>query len=134
MIAMKYGLFASIAMLLNLGAQYLCLTIYEGFGALYIAIFIGTAVGLITKYVLDKKFIFYVTPENVSKDASLFLLYTVTGVATTAIFWGTEILFDYYFKVEIAKYIGAVLGLSIGYVCKYFLDKKFVFGGETDEI
>ena len=26
-----------------------------------------------------------------------------------------------------AKYIGAVIGLSIGYIIKYFLDKRFVF-------
>lgn len=49
------------------------------------------------------------------------------GVFTTFIFWGFEIGFDLIFKTEMAKYIGAVFGLSIGYIIKYFLDKKFVF-------
>ena len=31
------------------------------------------------------------------------------------------------FNNDNAKYLGAVIGLSIGYIVKYFLDKKFVF-------
>ena len=27
-----------------------------------------------------------------------------------------------------SKYAGAIIGLSIGYIVKYNLDKKFVFG------
>jgi len=46
---------------------------------------------------------------------------------TTFIFWGTEIGFDAFFENENAKYFGAVIGLSIGYIIKYFLDKKYVF-------
>lgn len=49
------------------------------------------------------------------------------GVFTTFIFWGVEISFDYFFKNNNAKYLGAVIGLSIGYLIKYFLDKNFVF-------
>jgi hypothetical protein len=36
-------------------------------------------------------------------------------------------LFDYLINHESAKYVGAVIGLTIGYVSKYFLDKKYVF-------
>ena len=49
------------------------------------------------------------------------------GVFTTLIFWGFEILFDKLFEHELSKYAGAVIGLSIGYIVKYNLDKKFVF-------
>jgi len=49
------------------------------------------------------------------------------GVFTTIIFWGTEIAFDILFQDPNAKYLGAVIGLSIGYVIKYFLDKRYVF-------
>jgi len=49
------------------------------------------------------------------------------SVFTTIIFWGTEIGFDVIFDNDNAKYLGAVIGLSIGYIVKYFLDKKFVF-------
>ncbi len=49
------------------------------------------------------------------------------GIFTTIIFWGTEIGFNAIFENQNAKYIGAIIGLSIGYAIKYFLDKKFVF-------
>jgi hypothetical protein len=35
--------------------------------------------------------------------------------------------FDYIFEDKNAKYLGAVIGLSIGYTAKYFLDKELVF-------
>ena len=60
-------------------------------------------------------------------DAKKFIRYTIMGIFTTFIFWGTEIGFDLYFEEENAKYAGAIVGLSIGYIIKYFLDKKFVF-------
>jgi hypothetical protein len=46
---------------------------------------------------------------------------------TTFIFWGLELLFDALFESELFRYIGAFLGLSIGYSIKYFLDIKYVF-------
>ena len=49
------------------------------------------------------------------------------GVATTLIFWGSEIIFNLLFKADIVKYIGAAVGLTIGYIIKYQLDKRFVF-------
>jgi putative flippase GtrA len=65
--------------------------------------------------------------KDKKEDSQKFILYSIMGVFTTLIFWGFEIGFDYIFDSEIAKYIGAIIGLSIGYITKYFLDKKFVF-------
>ncbi len=127
MTAIKYILFAVISTLFNLLFQYFSFGIYEGVGSLYIAMFFGTLAGLIVKYVLDKKFIFYHEVENKKDDAKKFALYSLMGVFTTIIFWGTEIAFDTFSQNPNAKYLGAVIGLSIGYVIKYFLDKKFVF-------
>lgn len=128
MIAVNYILFAVFATALNLLTQYLSLQIYAGFFDLYLAMILGTLSGLVCKYVLDKKYIFKHTVKDSKDDAQKFILYSAMGVITTAIFWGTEILFDRIFEnTPSAKYIGAVIGLSIGYVIKYFLDKKFVF-------
>jgi putative flippase GtrA len=126
-IAIKYIYFAIVSTLVNLLFQYISFFIYNGFLSLYVAMFLGTLSGLILKYILDKKYIFYHKPKNRKDDSKKFLLYSLMGIFTTFIFWGFEISFDYIFYSEIAKYIGAIIGLSIGYTLKYFLDKKFVF-------
>ena len=127
LLVLKYSLFALIATIINLFTQFISLAIYSQDFSLYIAIFFGTLTGLIVKYILDKKYIFYYVVKDKKEDSQKFILYSIMGVFTTVIFWGFEIGFDYIFDSEIAKYIGAVIGLSIGYIIKYFLDKKFVF-------
>ena len=127
MLAIKYSIFAVISTLFNLLFQYFSFGLYAGFGSLYVAMFIGTLAGLVVKYILDKKFIFYHVVEDKKDDAKKFALYSFMGVFTTIIFWGTEIAFDMLSQDPNAKYLGAIIGLSIGYVIKYFLDKKYVF-------
>lgn len=127
MIAIKYTLFAVISTFFNLFFQYLSFFFYSTHGALYVAMFIGTLAGLLVKYILDKKYIFYHIPANIKDDSRKFILYSFMGIFTTMIFWSTEILFNMLLQSPYAKYIGALLGLSIGYIIKYFLDKKYVF-------
>jgi putative flippase GtrA len=127
MTAIKYIIFAAISTLFNLLFQYFSFKIYSGFGSLYVAMFMGTLTGLVVKYILDKKFIFYHVVENKKDDAKKFVLYSLMGIFTTVIFWGSEIAFHTLSQDPNAKYLGAVIGLSIGYVIKYFLDKKYVF-------
>jgi len=127
MIAFRYIVFAVISTIANLAFQYLSFFIYSGFLSLYIAMFFGTLAGLVLKYILDKKYIFFHTPKSKKDDGKKFLLYSLMGVFTTVIFWGFEMGFYYLYENDNAKYLGAVIGLSIGYVVKYFLDKKFVF-------
>ncbi len=131
MIALKYVCFAVIATVLNLLTQALSLSIYFGAYSLYVAMTFGTLVGLVSKYALDKQFIFGYQPASRMDNVNRFLSYSLTGVFTTAVFWITEITFDAAWESDLAKYVGAVVGLSIGYVLKYYLDKRFVFGGNT---
>ncbi|MCE1274677.1 MAG: GtrA family protein [Chlorobiales bacterium] len=49
------------------------------------------------------------------------------GVVTTVIFWGFEFGFDHLFGTRELRYLGGMIGLGIGYVSKYHLDKQFVF-------
>jgi putative flippase GtrA len=127
MIAIKYTIFAAISILFNLLFQYFSFLVYIGFGSIYVAMLFGTLAGLVAKYILDKKFIFYHISTDKKDNAKKFALYSLMGVFTTIIFWGTEIAFDTLSQDPNAKYLGAVIGLSIGYVIKYFLDKKYVF-------
>lgn len=126
-LAFKYTVFAVIATALNILIQYFSLAIYSHFYSLYIAMFFGTLAGLVVKYILDKKYIFNYVQKNKIDDSRKFFLYSLMGVVTTIIFWGFEFGFDYIFDSESAKYIGAVIGLTLGYIVKYFLDNKFVF-------
>ena len=49
------------------------------------------------------------------------------GVVTTAIFWGMELTFNAIDSGNRSRFLGAVLGLAIGYFVKYHLDRRFVF-------
>jgi len=127
MIAFKYTIFAIISTIFNLSFQYLSFMLYNDIFALYVAMLMGTLAGLLVKYILDKKYIFFYEIQTKQEDGKKFLLYSLMGIFTTVIFWCFEIGFDYFFEHENIKYIGALIGLFIGYVIKYFLDKNFVF-------
>ena len=57
MIPIKYLIFSIFAISVNLAAQLLFFVFYEDNYSIYIGIFIGTILGLITKYILDKNYI-----------------------------------------------------------------------------
>jgi putative flippase GtrA len=126
-IILKYVLFAVISIAVNLIFQFFSFVIYDGVGYFYIAMMTGTTAGLLCKYILDKKYIFYRKPINRKKKVTEFMFYSLTGVVTTLIFWGTEISFNIIFGGDIARYLGAFIGLSIGYATKFLLDKKYTF-------
>jgi putative flippase GtrA len=124
-LALLYSFFAVIATISNILAQELTLmAIADSFALALVA---GTGAGLVVKFLLDRRFIFNAAVRPVSQDSKQFMTYTLTGAATTAIFWGMEIGFDKAFDSLTARYFGATLGLGIGYVIKYQLDKRFVF-------
>lgn len=124
---LRYIIFAFIATAINLTLQFIILLIYHGCCSLYIALFLSTLSGLIIKYELDKRWIFYTTPSSQSDNLKKFSLYSFMGIFTTIIFWGFEIAFDYFMQTPSSKFIGGLIGLTLGYIIKYYLDKKYVF-------
>ena len=127
MITIIYGLFAAIATLANIGAQDIFINIYNGSSSIILSVLFGTLVGLLTKYYLDKRFIFKFKPRDTGHDRKTFFFYTLTGVVTTIIFWGLEFGFQFYFKSSEMRYLGGTIGLLVGYIIKYQLDKRYVF-------
>ena len=87
----------------------------------------GTGAGLVVKYLLDKRFIFRDRVGGAAQHVRKFGLYAVMGLATTALFWGAEIAAAALSTDPQAKYLGGALGLMVGYVVKYRLDRRFVF-------
>lgn len=126
-LAARYVAFAAIATLANLGAQRLVFATVAHEGRFTLALVVGTGVGLVTKYVLDKKWIFFDRARKVAEESRMFTFYTLTGVGTTLIFWGAESLFWVLGGTQSAREAGAVLGLAVGYAIKYRLDRRFVF-------
>jgi putative flippase GtrA len=126
-LVVNYTVFAIVAILANIGSQDISLRIYGGLYSVTVSVLIGTAVGLVVKYLLDKKYIFQYKIVSASHDTRTFSLYTFMGVITTIIFWGFEFGFDYLFQSKVMRYTGGVIGLAIGYSIKYQLDKRFVF-------
>ncbi len=128
-LTLRYALFAAVATFANLAAQRVSLWTYEGSHALALAIAVGTAVGLLLKYLLDKRWIFGDLSSGLLAHTRKFGLYTLMGAITTAIFWGAETGFWFIWKTDFMREVGAVLGLCVGYVIKYQLDKRYVFRG-----
>ncbi|MEM6973142.1 MAG: GtrA family protein [Pseudomonadota bacterium] len=134
-LVLRYGLFAVIATVANLAAQRLVLSLgpdgSEGAMLFAGAVGAGTLVGLVIKYLLDKRWIFFDEATGVRAHGQKFSLYTAMGVVTTLIFWGVETVFWLVWQTHLMREIGAVIGLSIGYVIKYQLDRRFVFTQAT---
>jgi putative flippase GtrA len=126
-LAIVYTIIALIATAANLGAQELTVRAWHGAYQIEISVFIGTGVGLVVKYVLDKIFIFRFRAANTLHDLQTFILYIAMGVVTTLVFWGFEFGFNSAFQDKNMRYLGALIGLAIGYWAKYHLDKRFVF-------
>ena len=124
---LRYTVFAVIATLANLAMQRLVLTGGDSMPWFMAAVAAGTLIGLVVKYLLDKRWIFADTSSGVKAHGKKFGLYTAMGLITTAIFWGTETAFWLIWQTDMMRELGAVLGLSVGYVVKYNLDRRFVF-------
>ena len=130
-LVLRYAAFAVLATLANLAVQRLVLI--GGDTTLWFmgAVGAGTIVGLVVKYVLDKRWIFGDTSTGVKAHSKKFGLYTAMGLITTAIFWSAETAFWLIWQTDMMRELGAVLGLAVGYVVKYNLDRRFVF---TDRV
>lgn len=122
-----YVAFAVIATIANLLTQRIVLAVNDGAIGFALAVFMGTLIGLVIKYILDKRWIFRDLTTGAAAHSKKFALYTAMGIVTTAIFWITETAFWLQWRTDAMRELGAVIGLMIGYTVKYQLDRRFVF-------
>ncbi len=125
-IAVRYVLFAVVATLVNFGMQELVISMAP-VAPLALSILAGTAAGFAVKYVLDKKWIFYDGYTTPAHEVRKVTLYALFSILTTMVFWGFEITFWMIWETDLAKYTGGAIGLAIGYLAKFALDRRFVF-------
>lgn len=126
-LAITYAIFALIATAANIAAQDIVTGVYSGTFSIAFSVFFGTGIGLFVKYSLDKRYIFRFQARSMAHDSQTFALYILMGLVTTAIFWGCAFGFHYIFQTKEMRYLGSIIGLTIGYVAKYQLDKRYVF-------
>ncbi|MEP3331391.1 GtrA family protein [Sedimentitalea sp.] len=124
---LRYAAFALLATIANLATQRLVLAGGSTTSWFIAAIGIGTIIGLVVKYALDKRWIFDDRSTGVKAHGKKFSLYTAMGIITTGVFWATETVFWLVWQTSQMRELGAVLGLAVGYVVKYNLDRRFVF-------
>ena len=122
--------FAAISTLLNLLTQRVILFFHKTNLFFLIAIISGTLVGLVIKFFLDKNYIFLDNNNDSFNLKKQFGLYSLMGTFSTIIFWATESIFWIIWRSENMRELGAVLGLTVGYIIKYRLDKRYVFSKE----
>ena len=126
-LVVRYASFAALATIANLTAQRLVLWLGDSTTMFAVAVGTGTFVGLLIKYLLDKRWIFEDHSSGFKAHSRKFSAYTALGMMTTGIFWGTETAFWLHWQSDTMRELGAIIGLSIGYIIKYNLDRKFVF-------
>lgn len=124
--AILYSLFALLATAVNIITQFIIYRIVDSHQILA-SIAAGTVTGLLTKYVLDRNYIFRSEREQLCREGARFARYAATGVLTTLIFWGVEIGAHVATGSEILRYMGGVAGLALGYWLKFHLDRQHVF-------
>lgn len=128
-----YASFAVLSTGVNLAVQRVVLIWGAGSGMLMLAMACGTLCGLVVKYHLDRRWIFQDQGRGAAHHGRTFFLYSLMGVATTALFWITETVFWLTWGTDAAREAGATLGLAAGYAAKYQLDRKYVFSGSAAE-
>lgn len=126
-LVIRYIAFAVVATAVNLLVQRVVLLGGDGAVWFALAMGVGTLAGLVVKYILDKQWIFYDMTAGAVAQGKQFGLYSLMGIVTTVIFWATETAFWAIWGTDFARELGAVIGLSVGYVTKYQLDRRFVF-------
>ena len=115
-LVIRYALFAVLATLANLVTQRGVLWFGDSGILFALAVGAGTAVGLVIKYILDKRWIFRDMSAGVKAHSKRFSLNTAMGLVTTAIICGLETVFWFVWQTHAMREMGAVLGLGIGYV------------------
>lgn len=126
-LVLRYGAFAAVAVAANLAVQRAILSLGTAPGYFLAALAGGTLVGLVVKYLLDKRWIFFDRETGLGHHRRKFGRYAGIGLFTTAIFWAFETLFWLIWHSTAMRELGAILGLCLGYLVKYQLDRRYVF-------
>ncbi len=125
-----YVVFAAFAICLNMFVQNLMFALWPLGGAIFVAMPVGAGVALLTKYFLDRRYVF---ASERSASRIEFLKYALTGGFITAVFFVTEYAIWIIYQTDYARNVGIVIGMTVGYTLKYVLDRHFIFTTSAKE-
>ncbi len=125
-IFVRYVLFAVISSAANLVSQEAVVRLIPP-APLSVSLLVGTGIGFLVKYLLEKRWVFLDAYEDHASEARKIVVYGAFGVLTTALFWGIEMGAWHVWQSTAAKYVGGAIGLALGNWLKYQLDKHYVF-------
>lgn len=123
---LRYVSFAVVSGLANLASQEIVVRLIPP-APLMASVLVGTGIGFGVKYMLDKRWIFLDGYDGHKQEIRKIIVYGISGVATTMLFWGIELTAWHVAQTAYAKYAGAAVGLALGNWIKYFLDRHYVF-------
>ena len=113
----------------NFGAISLIQTFYCSTNPYNLPELIGSivAVGItyVTKFILDKFIVFEKGGSELKETSREFLKYFVFAILTTIENIGIQFLLTNYLKTPLE--ISFIIALTIGYITKFVLDRKYVF-------
>lgn len=116
-----YAISSLIAILANISTQEMT----DSCGIM-VSILAGTGIGLMVKYLLDKQYIFSFRAHGALRTRKALMLYILMGITTTGMFWGVEFGFQFLFETKMMRYFGGVIGLAMGYLIGFGLEKRYV--------
>ena len=114
-------MFALFAAPVNLIGQHISLNYHEN---LFLAVIVGSALALVFKYILDSSIVF---DGKTRISLNNFFIYAFIGACITPIVWIVEVSFLNIFGTVFMRDIGALLGISLAYLIKYEMVKRYVF-------
>ncbi|MFX1259119.1 MAG: GtrA family protein, partial [Promethearchaeota archaeon] len=82
----------------------------------------------ILKFILDKLIVFQKKIIELKETSQEFLKYFVFAILTTILNISIQFLLTNFLRSPLE--ISMVIALTIGYTCKFLLDKKYVFNKE----
>lgn len=119
-----YVLFAGAAVGLNVLVQRLVFAVYHGPQTIVVAMVVGAGVALTAKYFLDRKWVLGVRH---AADEEEIIKYAMAGATITLVFFAFQYTIWIFYQTDLARDIGIVLGMAVGYLIKFLIDRKFVF-------
>ena len=92
------------------------------------------AVGItyIIKFFLDKHLVFKKTSETIKETSQEFFKYFGFAILTTILNIGIQFVLTNFFGAPLE--VSFIVALSIGYITKFFLDRKYVFTQEYESV